>query len=323
MPRFDHVRLRNGLGWVSAARRIVTPPLDGDSFTIAPDAEPGAVAFHLVETPRWIAVVTSKDAPGRGEVDGELVSLLLRAGCFAVVSLGCEGPGVALAQAWPMADDALLEAGAALWAVKAIAGRDEARVMTFAITGWPEPRSPAERLLGRTTTLSARGVVREVGGQVDVRLPEPGALRAFVARVEEKGGPAACGVAIADVDRMMEFNDAYGHTAGDLAIARIGAALEGLSDDLDAVYMRVGGDEFALLVAEHGRASEVAAAVEGAVAALAIPLAHPDIRTEPWLGVTAVALERPDDLASARPFDAAFDRIASRKGAKRAALGQR
>lgn len=323
MPRFDHVRLRNGLGWVSPARGVVAPPLDGASFAVTPGAEPDAVLFHLVETPRWIAVVPSADGAGRGEIAPQIVTLLLRAGCFAVVSLGKDGPGVALAQAWPAADEALLEAAASLWAVKAIAGWDEARVMTFAITGWPQPTSEAERVLGRTRTLSARGVVREVGGQVEVRLPEAGALRAFAARVEERGGPAVCGVAIADVDGMMIFNDAYGHTAGDLAIARMGAALEALADDLGAVYMRVGGDEFALLVPEHGRSGELAARLETAVAALAIRSAHPQIRTAAWLGVTATALEGPDGLGSVHPFDAAFDRIASLKGAKRAALGRR
>lgn len=54
---------------------------------------------------------------------------------------------------------------------------------------------------------------------------------------------------IADVDYFKDFNDLYGHAAGDAGLAAVGARFRGIARASDAVA-RIGGDEFALLAPE-------------------------------------------------------------------------
>lgn len=56
-------------------------------------------------------------------------------------------------------------------------------------------------------------------------------------------------VLVVDLDRFKEINDSYGHRAGDLVLIGVSSALrESLrSDDIIA---RIGGDEFALVLAD-------------------------------------------------------------------------
>jgi diguanylate cyclase (GGDEF)-like protein len=58
---------------------------------------------------------------------------------------------------------------------------------------------------------------------------------------------APLGVLLVDVDRMKSINDGLGHTAGDRALAAIGACLRGTTRATDVVG-RIGGDEFAVLL---------------------------------------------------------------------------
>jgi diguanylate cyclase (GGDEF)-like protein len=53
----------------------------------------------------------------------------------------------------------------------------------------------------------------------------------------------------ADVDRLKDINDSYGHREGDLALIRAADALEQTFRDSD-IIARLGGDEFAVLVLE-------------------------------------------------------------------------
>jgi diguanylate cyclase (GGDEF)-like protein/putative nucleotidyltransferase with HDIG domain len=85
-------------------------------------------------------------------------------------------------------------------------------------------------------------------------------LQAEVGRAGRHGRPVA--VALVDVDRFKDVNDAGGHAAGDQVLRAVAAHLrEHLrAEDLLA---RVGGDEFAVLLPEAG-AAEAAAALERA-----------------------------------------------------------
>ena len=62
-----------------------------------------------------------------------------------------------------------------------------------------------------------------------------------------------------DVDHMKRINDAHGHPAGDRVIRHVASALTELSRDNDTAA-RLGGEEFALLLAGVGSEKAQAAA---------------------------------------------------------------
>ncbi|MBW3095919.1 GGDEF domain-containing protein [Pseudohoeflea coraliihabitans] len=49
-----------------------------------------------------------------------------------------------------------------------------------------------------------------------------------------------------DIDRFKDINDTYGHAAGDMVIARVGAALRKIFDS-DCLVARIGGEEYGVL----------------------------------------------------------------------------
>ena len=68
-----------------------------------------------------------------------------------------------------------------------------------------------------------------------------------------------CALLLVDIDHMKRINDAHGHSAGDMAIRHIANALVALSRDNDTAA-RLGGEEFALLLAGATETSALAAA---------------------------------------------------------------
>lgn len=68
-----------------------------------------------------------------------------------------------------------------------------------------------------------------------------------------------CALLIADIDFLKKINDAHGHTAGDRVIRHVASALVELSRDNDTAA-RLGGEEFALLLAGADETKAVAAA---------------------------------------------------------------
>jgi diguanylate cyclase (GGDEF)-like protein len=73
-------------------------------------------------------------------------------------------------------------------------------------------------------------------------------------------------LAIYDLDGFKNYNDTFGHPAGDALLARLGASLEAAVGRRGKVY-RLGGDEFCLLAEVDGPATDslVAEAAEGLV----------------------------------------------------------
>ncbi len=69
----------------------------------------------------------------------------------------------------------------------------------------------------------------------------------------------ACSLLLVDIDFLKRVNDAHGHSAGDEVIRHVAAALAELSRDNDTAA-RLGGEEFALLLAGASEASAFAAA---------------------------------------------------------------
>ena len=68
-----------------------------------------------------------------------------------------------------------------------------------------------------------------------------------------------CALLMGDVDHFKEYNDAYGHLAGDEALARVAAIFREATRDVDTAA-RYGGEEFVVLLAE----TEAAGAIETA-----------------------------------------------------------
>ena len=80
-------------------------------------------------------------------------------------------------------------------------------------------------------------------------------------------GPDPHVLLMLDLDGFKNYNDSYGHPAGDALLARLGARLAGVAAAAGGGAYRVGGDEFCVLAA-HPAGSSVGLLVDGARAAL-------------------------------------------------------
>src|SRR3989475_101941 len=65
-----------------------------------------------------------------------------------------------------------------------------------------------------------------------------------------------CALLMADVDHFKEYNDAYGHLAGDEALARVATILRETTRDVDCAA-RNGGEEFVVLLPETKAAGAI------------------------------------------------------------------
>lgn len=78
----------------------------------------------------------------------------------------------------------------------------------------------------------------------------------------------AISLLLVDVDDFKQYNDRYGHLAGDAALARVAACMKrACRRDIDTAY-RYGGDEFILVLpeADHATAAGIAARVHALLA---------------------------------------------------------
>lgn len=84
------------------------------------------------------------------------------------------------------------------------------------------------------------------------------------------------GIVIADIDHFKQYNDYYGHSAGDTCLRRVASALsESMRLGMDLVA-RYGGEEFAVILpgADHEATQAAAERACSSVAALKEPHAH-------------------------------------------------
>jgi diguanylate cyclase (GGDEF)-like protein len=102
--------------------------------------------------------------------------------------------------------------------------------------------------------------------------------RAFDARLEVEWNRACrsarpLALLFVDVDSFKQYNDTYGHLAGDDSLRRIARTLESLATRSTDLCARYGGEEFAILVSEETteEAAALAERMRAAVATLAIP----------------------------------------------------
>lgn len=112
-------------------------------------------------------------------------------------------------------------------------------------------------------------------------------------------------LALFDIDHFKQYNDNYGHAAGDTVLRSIGAVLRSSFDHQGALSFRIGGEEFAVLLNVSGeqQARAIAELIEQTVAVLAIR--HEFSPTAEMVTVSGgIGLARPDEaLASADLYE--------------------
>ena len=81
---------------------------------------------------------------------------------------------------------------------------------------------------------------------------------------------------IVDMDYFKEFNDSYGHMAGDACLVKIGEILKDSFRRSSDMVARYGGDEFVAILPETGKeeAMEMADMLRQKIEALHVPHAH-------------------------------------------------
>ena len=99
------------------------------------------------------------------------------------------------------------------------------------------------------------------------------ALARETSRTERLGTPLV--LILADIDDFKQVNDRYGHHVGDLVLARFGRVLRSAVRDVD-VPVRLGGEEFGVLLADTALAGGVELAERLRAAAAASVVRGPD-----------------------------------------------
>jgi diguanylate cyclase (GGDEF)-like protein len=124
-------------------------------------------------------------------------------------------------------------------------------------------------------------------------------------------------VLMIDIDFFKDFNDAYGHQAGDECLKKVARVLTESANRPGDIVSRYGGEEFAVMLVgtDHEGARLVAERIRAAIRGLAIPHSG----SPEWALVTVsvgVASLVPDESKKAEELVAAADRALYR--AKRA-----
>lgn len=130
---------------------------------------------------------------------------------------------------------------------------------------------------------------------------------------------APCALLLVDIDHMKQINDAHGHSAGDTAIRHVAATLAGHSRDNDT-SARLGGEEFALLLAGTDDARAEVAAERLRIDVCAAPLEIVGTVTVS-IGVAACPAHANSERTLYMASDASLYR-AKREGRNRAAVAQ-
>ncbi|GAW32443.1 GGDEF domain-containing protein [Carboxydocella sp. JDF658] len=115
---------------------------------------------------------------------------------------------------------------------------------------WWREKNKKEELLRLNRELYHKAIIDDLTGVYNVRYLHL-KLREFVQRARRYGRPFV--LAWIDLDCFKQYNDTFGHLAGDQVLKTFGSVCqEQLRIDVDFAF-RYGGDEFALLLAEVSR----------------------------------------------------------------------
>jgi diguanylate cyclase (GGDEF)-like protein len=169
------------------------------------------------------------------------------------------------------------------------------------------------RLAGQ---LAQRAMTDELTGALNRR-----ALHAQAPALQAQAGAAGQTLAllVADLDHFKQVNDTHGHAAGDAVLRQVVGVLRAQLRR-DALFTRVGGEEFVLLVPVRDAAAawRVAERLRLAVAGQPVHVAGRLLRITTSIGLTLLAGGEPLDTALARADAALYqaktagrDRVAS------------
>ncbi|MBV8624014.1 MAG: diguanylate cyclase [Herbaspirillum sp.] len=98
------------------------------------------------------------------------------------------------------------------------------------------------------------------------------ALTAELARLNRSG--ESLSLVMVDVDLFKQFNDNYGHVAGDLCLKRVAGAIGSIARRQGDIVARYGGEEFALILPNCNAASAKAIAARLLQAVRSLNIAH-------------------------------------------------
>jgi diguanylate cyclase (GGDEF)-like protein len=168
-------------------------------------------------------------------------------------------------------------------AVPLAPGEETGGLIAFRRAGGGALDADATRLVDSVATQASMAIANARLHQKMVRLSQSDALtgahnrRSLFARLDlelerSRRFEHEMALALVDVDRFRQYNEAFGHAAGDAILKRVAAILAGAVRKVDLVA-RYGGEEFAVLLARADRpaALEAAEKLRAAVEAAAIP----------------------------------------------------
>jgi diguanylate cyclase (GGDEF)-like protein len=111
------------------------------------------------------------------------------------------------------------------------------------------------------------------------------------------GSCTGLGVLLIDLHNFKHVNDLHGHSVGDELLRLVAVRLRAISRGADLIA-RVGGDEFGMLLQDHGPQLEIEQVVRPVIAALARPFA---------IGSTSLVVEAAMGLAAGGPEETCGD----------------
>ncbi|MFB9125590.1 GGDEF domain-containing protein [Paraburkholderia dipogonis] len=97
-------------------------------------------------------------------------------------------------------------------------------------------------------------------------------LESITRRWKEAQDGDVMGSVVVDVDWFKQYNDTYGHQAGDQCLRKVASVMQAAADGERIIVGRMGGEEFGLLVlhAEHAALEDTLDTLRQGVADLAI-----------------------------------------------------
>lgn len=174
--------------------------------------------------------------------------------------------------------------------------RQSPQGMQKGLEDWVVQKAPAEivslNLSFRTLAMEVQRLVAELEGQLQTdELTTIGNRRHFNTTLEQEWERAVrsqvpLSLLLLDVDQFKQYNDHYGHIAGDRCLQQIAMALSGQIRRSSDVVCRIGGEEFAAVLpgVHPAEAARLAQAVVDAIDALAIE--HSGSSVASWVTVS-------------------------------------